>query len=196
MKKSNNLIISFNGQEGSGKSTIAKMVAEKLGWPRYYMGQMFRDMAEEKGMTLPEFRIVCDNDPDFDKKVDDRVVKLSQEHEKFVIESRTAWHFIPNSVKIYLRIDPNVAAERIFKAMSDNNNRGNEDKNLDTIENIRESIIKRRCEDSERYLSLYGIRQDEEKNYDFIIDTTNLTIKEVFLRVMNFIESRINDSSN
>ncbi|KKQ45620.1 MAG: Cytidylate kinase [Candidatus Moranbacteria bacterium GW2011_GWC2_37_8] len=190
MKKSNSLIVSFNGQEGSGKSTIAKMVSEKLGFPRYYMGQLFRDMAAEKGMTLPEFRKICDVDPDFDKKVDDYVVKLSRERENFIIESRTAWHFIPDSLKIYLKVDSNVAAERIFKGISENNNRSNEDSSLDTVDNIEKSIIKRRKEDSERYLTLYGIRQDEEKNYDAVIDTTDLTIEEVFFKVMNLIESR------
>ena len=190
MKKSNSLIVSFNGQEGSGKSTIAKMVSEKLGFPRYYMGQLFRDMAAEKGMTLPEFRKICDVDPDFDKKVDDYVVKLSRERENFIIESRTAWHCIPDSLKIYLKVDSNVAAERIFKGISENNNRSNEDSSLDTVDNIEKSIIKRRKEDSERYLTLYGIRQDEEKNYDAVIDTTDLTIEEVFFKVMNLIESR------
>lgn len=154
------------------------------------MGQIFRDMAMEKGMSLPEFRKICDTDPAFDKKVDDYVIKLSLENDAFVIESRTAWHFIPESIKIYLKVNPKVAATRIFKALSEEHNRGNEDSNLDTIENIEKSIMQRRKEDSERYFSLYGIRQDDEKNYDFIIDTTNLSIGEVFAKVMNFIENK------
>lgn len=196
MQKLNNFIISFNGQEGSGKSTIAKLVAEKLGWPRYYMGQMVRDMAAEKNMTLLEFRKVCDNDPNFDKKVDDHIVKLSEQQDEFVIESRTAWHFIPDSLKIYLKVDPKVAAERIFKALMEENNRGNEDTNLNTVENILESILKRRSEDSERYFSLYGIHQDDEKNYDLIVDTTNLPVDKVFSKVMDFIESKNNEKFN
>lgn len=188
MPKSN--IISLNGQEGSGKSTIAKMVAERLSIPRYYMGQIFRDMAQEKGMALPEFRKICDADPAFDKKVDDYVVKLSQEQKQFIIESRTAWHFIPQSLKIYLKVDPRAAAERIFKNLSEQHNRGNEDRDLNTIENIQASIIRRRQEDSERYFNLYNIRQDDENNYDFVLDTTTLNIDEVFEKVIKFIESR------
>lgn len=189
--KSNIFIISFNGQEGSGKSTIAKMIAEKLNIPRYYMGQIFRDMAQEKGLTLPEFRKLCDVDPGFDKKVDDYLIKLAQEKDRFIIESRTAWHFIPQSLKIYLKVDSRAAAERIFKNFSENNNRGNEDKNLDTVENIEKSILQRRKEDSERYFNIYGIQQDDENNYDCVIDTTNLSIEEVFGKVMEFIESKM-----
>ncbi len=192
MQKVKKFIISFNGQEGSGKSTIATLVATRLNWPRYYMGQIFRDMAREKGLDLVEFRKVCDNDPNFDKHVDDYVIKLSKEQDKFIIESRTAWHFIPDSVKIYLKVEPYVAAERILKSMSVAQNRNNEDNNLSTIKNIKGSLLRRRKEDSERYFSLYGIWQDDEKNYDLIVDTTDLTIEEVFLRVMNFIESKKN----
>ena len=188
MDETKTYIISFNGQEGSGKSTIAEMVAEKLGIPRYYMGQIFRDMAAEEGMTLPEFRKKCDADHNFDKKVDDYVIKLSQQQYSFVIESRTAWHFIPESLKVYLKVDSRVAAERILKALSEDNNRGNEDKNLSTIEDIQKSILQRRKEDSERYFSLYAIHQDDEKNYDLIIDTTNLSIEEVFSKVIDFVE--------
>lgn len=192
MKKSKKLIISLNGQEGSGKSTAAKMIAEKLKIPHYYMGQMFRDMANEKGLTLPEFRKICDADPNFDKEVDDRVIRLSEELTEFVIESRTAWHFIPDSIKIYLKVDSLVAAQRIFKALSEKNNRGNEDVNLNSIENIQKSILQRRKEDSERYFSLYGIRQDDEENYDLVIDTTKLVPGEVFAEIMNFIKLKNN----
>ena len=166
------------------------MLSEKLGIPRYYMGQIFRDMAKERGLTLLEFRKICDADPSFDNKVDDYVVSLPKKQEDFIIESRTAWHFIPQSIKIYLKVDSRTAAERIFKGLSEKNNRGNEDANLDTLENIERSILQRRREDSERYFSLYGIEQDNEKNYDFVLDTTNMSIMDVFEKVISFINEK------
>lgn len=184
------LIISLNGQEGSGKSTIAKLLAEKFNIPRFYMGQFFRDMAQEKGMTLTEFRKICDQDPSLDKKVDDYVTELPTKHKKFIIESRTAWHFIPQSIKIYLQVDSKTAAKRIFDELTEKNNRGNEDTNLDTLENIEKSILRRRVEDSDRYFSFYGIRQDAETNYDLIVDTTNLTINEVLEKIITFINAK------
>jgi len=184
-------IISFNGQEGSGKSTIAKMVAEKLDTPRYYMGQIFRDQAAKRGMTLATFRKLLEETPSLEREIDASIKNLADSGESFVIESRVAWHFIPESLKIYLKIDSRVAAERIFKALSEEHNRGNEDANLNSVENIQKSILQRRKEDSERYFNLYGIHQDDENSYDFVIDTTNLSIEEVFGKVMEFIESSI-----
>ncbi|KKR20080.1 MAG: Cytidylate kinase [Candidatus Moranbacteria bacterium GW2011_GWA2_39_41] len=184
------IIISLNGQEGSGKSTIATMLSEKLNIPRFYMGQIFREMAAEQGMTLPEFRKVCDQDPSADKKIDDYVIALPEKNPNFVIESRTAWHFIPQSIKIYLQVDSKIAAERIFKNLSEKNNRGNEDATLDCVENIEQSILKRRAEDSERYFSFYGIRQDEASNYDLVVNTTNLTIEQVFEKVIKYVNEK------
>lgn len=191
MPKSNIFIVSFNGQEGSGKSTIAKMVAEKLNIPRYYMGQIFRDQAEKRGTTLAIFRKLLEEDPALEKEIDSHMKTLVDTNESFVIEGRVAWHLIPQSLKIYLKVDPGAAAERIFKALSEKHNRENEDDNLNTVENIQKSIMRRRQEDSERYFNLYGIHQDDEANYDFVLDTTNLNIGEVFEKVMEFIKSNI-----
>ena len=166
------------------------MLAEKLGIPRYYMGQMFRNMAQEKGLTLADFMNFLASNPEIEKEIDNYMINLPQEKDSFVIEGRVAWHLIPQSIKIYLQVDSKIAAQRILRAMSEKNNRGNEDANLDTLENIEKSILQRRVKDSERYFNLYGIRQDEEKNYDLIVNTTDLTINEVLEKIIIFINAK------
>ena len=185
------MIISFNGDHGSGKSTIAKMVAEKLRYPRYYMGQIFRDIAKEKGMTLEELHKKIVDDYSVDRMVDNYLVDLSKEKENFVLESRTAWKLIPDSIKIYLKVDSKEAAKRIFLELEKENQR-NEGKELNSVEKIEVSINNRKKLDDERYMKIYGINIREEKNYDLFLDTTNLTIKEVFQKVIKFIDSKNN----
>jgi CMP/dCMP kinase len=187
------MIISFNGDHGSGKSTIAEMVSSKLGFKRYYMGQIFRDMAKEKGMTLEEFHKLCDKDMEADKKVDDFVVRLSKENDNFVIESRTAWYFIPGSLKIYLKVDDKEAARRVFKESNDEN-RKNESNNISSEADVLENLRKRKIMDTKRYEKYYGINIREEKNYDLVLDTTNLSVGEVFKKVMEFI--KLNEKSD
>ncbi len=185
------MIISFNGDHGSGKSTIAEKVSETLGYSRFYMGQIFRDMAKEKRMTLPEFQKLSKYDSSIDKAVDDYVVKLSKENDNFVIESRTAWYFIPNSLKIYLKVSNQEAAKRVLKEIN-SENRKNELVNAASEEDVVKNLQKRKERDDERYQRYYGINIRDEKNYDFVLDTTGLSINEVFGKVMDFIKSKIN----
>ncbi|HCP08594.1 MAG TPA: hypothetical protein DIT25_02235 [Candidatus Moranbacteria bacterium] len=181
------MIISFNGQEGSGKSTISKKIAEKLGIPWYYMGGIMRQKAGEKGLTLAEYGKLRDENPIYDKEIDDYLVELGKKEDAFVIDSRTAWHFIPGSINIYLKVDINEAAGRILKALSEDPTRKNEDKKIETPEDMANSIQNRRLADNERYMKYYGINPNDESNYDFILDTTNLSIEEVLAKVMEFI---------
>lgn len=184
------MIISFNGDHGAGKSTLAQMIAEKLKYPKYYMGQIFRDMAKDKNITLEEFHHLRDANPKFDNDLEKYIISLSKKESDFVIESRTAWHFIPSSLKIYLKVDDREGAKRIFKELQRENNR-NEARNLDSEEKVLENINKRRAKDDITYKNYYGIDIRDEKNYDFILDTTDLSIQEVFEKVMDFVESKL-----
>jgi cytidylate kinase len=184
------MIISFCGDNGSGKSTAAVKVAKELGFKHYHMGQVLRDMAKEKGLTLEELNVLRDKDPNFDKSVDDFLVKLGRENDNFVIESRTAWFFLPGSLKIYLKVEEKEAAKRIFLELQKQNKR-NEGKNLDSESRVLESIEKRQKKDNEIYQKLYGINIRDEKHFDFVLDTTRLSIGEVFGQVMDFINSKI-----
>lgn len=184
------MIISFNGDHGAGKSTIAKIVAKKLDYPRYYMGRMFRDMAKEKGMTLEEFHKLCDNNPETDKLVDTHAVELAKKDKNFVIEGRTMWHFIPDSIKIYLKVSDREGAKRIFKELQEENKR-NEGKDLDSVEKVLKSLMERKVRDTKRYMSYYGINVRDMKNYDLVLDTTDLTVEQASEKVMDFIESNL-----
>jgi CMP/dCMP kinase len=190
------MIISFNGDHGSGKSTIAKMIAKKINYPRYYMGQIFRDLAEKEGLTLAEFQALCEKDFSADKKVDDYLVELAKKEDDFIVESRTAWHFIPHSLKIYLKVSEEEGAKRILNEIEKNDARSKEDKNLNSINNIIISERNRKENNDRRFQKYYGIKIHNEDNYDFILDTTNLSIEEVFKKTMEFIQPKINAKSN
>lgn len=184
------MIISFNGDHGSGKSTIAKRLAEELGFKRFYMGQIFRDLAEKKGMTLLEYLKLGETDSSIDKDADNYVVGLAEKEDDFVIESRTAWHFIPDSLKVYLKVEEREGAKRMFEHLQGESNRGNEDKNIGSVDDIIKSSRRRRQQDNLRYRKYYGIEMDDMKNYDFVLDTTNLGINEVYGKVLEFVRSR------
>lgn len=65
-----------------------------------------REMAMEKGMTLMELNTYSETDGGkVDAILDERQKKLGQEKDNFIIDARLAWHFIPQSFKVYLTVD-------------------------------------------------------------------------------------------
>lgn len=176
------MIISISGAAGSGKSTIAKMLAEKLGWPRYYIGGIRRQKAKEKGMTLAEYNKLGETDPSTDFEVDEYQKELGEKSDNFIMEGRTSWYFIPNSFKIYFDVDEKEGAKRILKDLQ-NSQKRNEGENLKTLEDVLKSMRERKQSDIKRYKKYYNMNVYDKKNYDYVLDTTNLSVKEVFSAV-------------
>lgn len=185
------MIISLSGAPGSGKSTIAQMLADKLGWPRYYMGGLRREAAKKRGLTLEEYNKLGETDPSTDFEVDEKYqVELANREDNFIIEGRTSWYFIPQSLKIYLDVNLEIGAKRIFANLKEKNNR-NEAKDLNTWEAVLESNKKRLESDSFRYNKYYQIDVYDHKNYDFYLDTSDLTQEQVFQEVDKFIKNNL-----
>jgi cytidylate kinase len=188
--KDNQMIISIGGDLGSGKSTLAKQLAEVLGWKRYSMGQLHRDMAASKGMTLAEHNILAETDPRIDLEVDEYQKKIGETEDNFIIEGRTSWHFIPHSLKLYIKVDEEVGANRILLA-----HREGEDKSMSTLEDVLTSLKSRKDNEKKRYLDFFGIDVFDSKNYDYVIDTTKITPGEVFNEVYKIIREKLAEDS-
>ncbi len=185
------MIVTINGDHGSGKNTISKRVAEALGYDHYVAGDIFRQIAKDKKMTLVELTELMTKDDSIDREVDSRAAKIGEEGDEFVIVGRTAWHFISHSVKIFLKVDEKEGARRMFNHLKGENSAGreNEDKDLESEEKIIESNRKRKKTDAGRYQEYYSVDIWDESNYDFILDTTNLSIEEVTEKVLEFIKN-------
>lgn len=174
------MIISLSGDLGSGKSTIAKRISEELKIPRFYAGQFFRELAKERGITTIELCELGKKDPSIDKATDAKVKEIADKLSDFLVESRTAWHFIPDSIKVYFKVNSKEGARRILKEFQENDFRKNEDVEMKTVESVELSNKKRMASDIERYKQYYDIDISNMENYDIIIDTTDLSREEVF----------------
>lgn len=184
------MIISISGAPGSGKTTVAEKLAASLGWPRYYMGGIRREMARKRGLTIAEYNELGEKDPSTDSEVDEYVKKLGESGEDFVIESRTAWHFLPQSLKIYLDTDEKVAARRIFRQLQSENQR-NEGGAPPSEEDVLASIRQRVASDDYRYRKYYQIDYRARDNYDFYLDASQLTPEETLNQVEAWVRSQL-----
>lgn len=176
------MIISISGKPGAGKSTVTKLLAENLGMNHFYMGGIIRNMAKEKNQTLQEFYA---NSKDVDKLVDDYLTKLGQEQDNFLVESRTAFHFIPHSIKIYLDVDLEEGARRILEESQKENERN--EKRYKSLEEAKEWVEKRLETEKDHYRKLYNFDAHDKNHYDYILDTTDMTIEEVQQKLLKFI---------
>lgn len=167
------LIVTVAGRPGSGKSTVAKALAKRLGMDHASSGDFMRQMAAERDMTVLELSQAAELDASIDREIDDRTARMGRDRTNFVMDSRLAWHFIPHSVKVFLEVRPEVAAERIF-----GDRRAGERENVD-LEATIASTKARAASEAKRYSDYYGIDYLDHANYDIIVDTSDRGVAEI-----------------
>ena len=99
---------------------------------------------------------------------------LIKVNDNFIIDARLGWYAVPESFKVFLKVDIDVAAKR---ALEDKERKSSE--NFTSIKEQKIDMEKRYQLENERYFELYGIRKEDESNYDLVVDTTSLTPQEV-----------------
>ncbi|NLM57481.1 MAG: AAA family ATPase [Clostridiales bacterium] len=164
--------IAITGKLGSGKSTIAKIMSETLGYEIYNTGKIQRRTAEEMGISTLELNKRMLTDASLDYIIDEAVAKLSAERDNIIFDSRMAWYFAKNSYRIFLTVDPDVAAQRVF-AM----NRGKSEK-YSSVEEAKRQLIERSEVERKRFRDIYGVDYFDLSNYDLVFDTTYMTSEE------------------
>lgn len=129
-------------------------------------------MAAEYGMTVLQLNDLAARNPDIDREIDAHLKALYGRPEPAIVDSRLGWHFIPSSFKVYLVVDPVIAAERVYSAIRP-------DEPYASIEAAAGDILKRQKYENERFTKLYSIKCDDWHNYDLIIDTSHATPEQV-----------------
>ncbi len=167
-------IISISGDLASGKGTVSNILVEKLGYEVYRNGTYFRKLAKEKEMDVTSFGKYVEKHPEIDKEIERSAAEYAKIHDNFVIDARLGWYAVPESFKVYLKVDIDVAAKRAFY---DNDRKDTE--NFATIEEQKEDMILRYKLENKRYANIYGVDRSDMSNYDLVIDTSNYTPNQV-----------------
>lgn len=167
-------IITISGELASGKGTVTELLKKELNYEIYRNGAYFRQLAKEMGMDVTSFNIYVEKHPEIDRQIEKSAAEYAKTHTNLIVDARLGWWVVPNSFKVYLVVDTDVAAERAFY---DQNRKDSEC--FDTIEEQKADMIKRYKLENERYFSLYGVHKEDKSNYDLVLDTTHLTPEEV-----------------
>lgn len=167
-------IISLSGDLASGKGTVSNILTADLNYGIYRNGEYFRKLAKEMGMDVTSFNVYVKEHPEIDRQIENSAAEYAKQNDNFVIDARLGWYAVPESFKIYLKVDLDVSAQRAFY---DEKRKSTE--KFNTVEEQKQDIIRRYNYENERYWNLYQIRKNDMSNYDLVVDTTDKTPEEV-----------------
>lgn len=164
--------ITLAGDQGSGKSTVAKLLLSALGAEYFSTGSYARACATRLGMDIENFNKYSEAHPEIDYEIDGSLVKLNDDPRDLIVDSRMAWHFVKGGFNVFLFTDPREAARRIF-----GDHRATE--SYPTLEAAVVGIRARRDSEIRRYRDLYRVNIKDPENYSLLVDTTYATPKQV-----------------
>ena len=153
---------------GSGKSTVSKILQERLKYDYIYTGKILREIATKYNMTTLELNKYAETHPEIDEEIDSTFKSLNDSNH-LIVDSRLAWFFIPQSFKVFLKTNLIVSVSRI----SSDRERINEQ--YASKEEAANHIIARKSSENKRYMELYGANCTDLAQFNLIIDTSFLS---------------------
>jgi len=155
------MLVTVSGPAGSGKSTLAASLADTLGVEHVSGGDIFRDLASERGLTPLELNRRAETDDRIDRNLDRRLRDTARERDALVLESRLAGWMAGEyaDFRVWLDAPLDVRAARIADR---------EDKSVETA---REETEARAESEARRYREYYGIDIAELGIYDLTVNT-------------------------
>lgn len=184
------VVICICGMAGSGKSTVAKKLAEKYGLKYYSGGDALKALAIEKGYKpaqkgwweSPEglaFLENRDKNPEFDKAVDRKLLEVA-EHGNVILDSWTMPWLLKKGFKIWLEASPRRRAERVAK------------RDGISVQEALKALKSKEEKTKAIYKKLYGFSLGEDFTpFHFILDTDNLTAEEVFQTLVAVLDKMV-----
>lgn len=175
-------IITISGKPGSGKSSTADKVAELLGYTRHSSGDMVRQILAQKGLSLAEYNERAKNDHALDDAVDERLRDLRTKKD-IVVDSRLGFYWIPESFKVYLDLDIEVATVRIYTDAVTNASRSGTGEGISTLTEVTKQVRARMEGERARFRSIYNVDPYDLSHFDLIVDTSRHSPQTVALAV-------------
>jgi predicted cytidylate kinase len=160
------MLITISGVPGSGKTTVAKLLSKRLGIPHVYAGDVYRQQAASRQLTLAQLNELAEKDHSIDRELDDRLAEYARAG-GVVLEGRLAG-FIANAekvdaLKVWLTASERVRADRVAQREGAD------------AERVLNENTARHDSDAKRYKLIYGYDLDDTSIYDLALATDDRT---------------------
>ncbi|WP_251342447.1 (d)CMP kinase [Haloplanus halophilus] len=163
------MLLTVSGPAGSGKSTTAAGLAEALDLEHVSGGDIFRELAAERGYSPVEFNELAEEDERIDRDLDRRLYEIARDRDGLVLESRLAGWLSGDHADFRLWLDApvDVRAARIA------------DREEKPVERAREETLRRERSEQKRYHEYYDIDIEDLSIYDLALNTARWTAGDV-----------------
>ncbi len=176
-------IITIAGGPGSGKSSTAKAITAALGFQHFSSGDLFRAIGKEMGFDVLNANLTAEENSEIDHAVDGRLREIGATEDKLVVDSRMAWHWMPQSYKVFLKLDLLDAARRILAGIDDAR-LASEHVHRDPKEYA--ALLQKRLDSEQRrYKNLYQVDPFVMGHYDLVIDSARYDLEQVVEQVLS-----------
>lgn len=172
------MIITISGKHGAGKTSVAKKLAKTLNYDFISVGNLQREIAVRKGITIMELMEIGKKDKSIHIEMDRKTIEAGKTKKNLIIEGLIAFHFIPHSYKIFLDVCEHTGAKRVSGA-----ERKDEPK-AETLEETKERLKNRLIDVQESFKDYYNLDFLDKSPYDLIINTTELTVQQVIDKIL------------
>jgi cytidylate kinase len=181
-----NRSICISGFPGSGKSTVAYRLGEEFGLSVVSAGSIMREAAAERGMSVTELNLASEGSSELDNLIDSTIKKRASEA-ACILDSRMAWYFVKDCLKIFLEVSSHEAALRAISRPATS------EESYEDVETARLAIESRRISESKRYKKFYSVDIADQSHFDLYIFTDLIAPDCVFEIVLKYLSSEPRD---
>ena len=169
------MIVTVGGLPGTGTSTLCGILERKLGLAYVYAGQIFRQEAASRGLSLAELNELAQSDDSVDHALDERQIELLRTG-NLILEGRmSGWLAHTNEIDaltVWVVCDE---AERIRRLV---------ERDGGHFEAQRKATAERVTQEQDRYRRYYGADVTDLSIYDLVLDSTDRTPAELAEEVL------------
>lgn len=185
--------ITVSGRIGSGATTLAKKLSEKLGWDVLDGGKLFRKINADLGMSIT----ASNSRPDhFDLEYEEKVQKMLKDESHHIIQSHLAGfdaQNIPGIFKILVLCEDLQGNDKTEIRIDRLVNRDGK-----PVEDAKKEVIEREAEHLKKFRRLYANDDQnwiywDRKYYDLVINSFSHNEEEglkMALEALGFKEQR------